>query len=96
MIETTEKTKTGNILKAINIAIQEFVDKTTDKNSENRRIIVILTSKFEIQNEGLDEMIRKLHALNINIIIFGYELDSLSNIQEEDDLLEFKLSGENV
>ena len=72
--ETDDEKKCGNIVKAMNIAIQELVDKTTDMNSENRRIIVIFTSKFDLDGD-IDDLIKKLDHHKINIIIFGYEID---------------------
>ena len=42
---------------------------------------MIFTSKFNIKSntvEKVNSMIKKLHALKISLIIFGYEINELS------------------
>ena len=47
------------------------------KDNKNKRVLVIFTSKFNLTNfskEDLNQAIMNLHLLEINVIIFGYEL----------------------
>ena len=77
----------SNLLKGIKEAISEFVERNGGPQAQkdlaemNTRVLVIFTSKFnldkEFQNpEELNNVIFKLHALKIQIIIFGYEIGS--------------------
>lgn len=50
------------------------------KTDENKRLIVILTSHFEIDQDKFDDaqissVIMKLYALQINIIFLGFEMN---------------------
>lgn len=48
------------------------------KENNNKRVLVIFTSKFNLSNvskDDLNQAIMNLHLLQINVIIFGYELD---------------------
>ena len=72
---------TSNLLKALKEAISEFVDDSPDEKikiqNKNKRIICIFTSKFNLSNEESREVykiVRTMHKLKINIVIFGYEI----------------------
>ena len=86
----------GNIMKAMRTAIQEFMnngatvqklDSTADSD-ENKRLIVIFTSLFEIGEQVPEDKIKslmlKLHALRINVIVFGYEMDIVKSVATND------------
>ena len=74
------------MLKAIKEAIKEYIDmsevtaRQSSKN-ENKQVLIIFTSKFDMtdleKKEELNNIIMNIHALGINIIVFGYELCSV-------------------
>ena len=60
----------------------------------NTRVLVIFTSKFNLekefkQEEELNNVIFKLHALKIQIIIFGYDLGSENDDEKFGGSLKF-------
>lgn len=72
----------SNLIKALDEAIEEFLKDI--KNAEEaqqqkrKRVIVIFTSKFNIKHHNVEKVnktIRKLHALKISLIIFGYQIN---------------------
>ena len=63
-----------NLLKALDHAIDEFVDH--DINGNSIKIIMLLTSQFDFPSDKkkLDLIIKKLHALKIHLVILGYDI----------------------
>jgi hypothetical protein len=76
------------LIKALNQAIDEFIDKGIDSANQHRRVIIIFTSLFDMpagEESKLEKVIRKIHALSINLIIFGYEISkSISSDSQEE------------
>ena len=84
----------SDLLKALKEVISEFVegnggpnDQLKNMKDRNTQVLLLFTSKFDLTRafretpDELDKVIFDMHALKINVIIFGYEI-GLSRMEQ--------------